>query len=65
LTSVIGTRSGKHCEEVKEPKNIQVCPKTVDVLLTNSKGLKGAPDETERLSNRIKALLRSKVSQTQ
>jgi hypothetical protein len=34
--------------------------KTIDVLLTNSKGLKGEPDETERLSNGIKALLEAR-----
>jgi len=61
----LGRRAANTARNVKEAKNTQVQPKTVDVLLTSSKGLKGEPDETERLSNRIKALLRSKVSQTQ
>ena len=56
----MGRRAANTARNVKEPKNTQVCPKTVDVLLTNSKGLKGEPDETERLSNRIKALLEAR-----
>jgi hypothetical protein len=56
----LGRRAANTARNVKEPENTQVCPKTVDVLLTNSKGLKGEPDETERLSNGIKALLETR-----